>query len=207
MRLLHALGLVDGCVDRIVFAFETRVVFSPHPVDDLARLAEHPHPVTQLREAVAVGTPLVLVPARSDASVQPAVAGDVYRGGDLGVQRRIAVAVATYHLPDLDVLRIPRQRRADRPCLEAGLELRGGNGMEVVEDPDRVPSALVRRAGDARHGLILFDRVLYLGKVHPPALRHEDSESGCHALLLSVTSQAASHNSRRSAAASATDSS
>src|SRR5829696_1038043 len=102
MRLLDTFRLVDWPVDRMVLTIETRVVLGPHTVDDLAGLSEHTHPVTKLGEAVAISPPLVLVPARSDARIQPAMASHVYRRSDLGIQRRITVAVTADHLPYLD---------------------------------------------------------------------------------------------------------
>jgi hypothetical protein len=83
MRLLDTLGLVDRCVDRIVLALKTRVVFGPHAVDDLARLSDHPHPLAKLREAITISPPLVLVPTRPDARIQPATASNVHRRGYL----------------------------------------------------------------------------------------------------------------------------
>src|SRR3712207_7246001 len=51
----------------IELAFEDDVVLGPHAVDYLAGLAEHSHPLGDLGEAVAVGAPLVLVPAGAEA--------------------------------------------------------------------------------------------------------------------------------------------
>src|SRR5215212_2781303 len=180
--LLDAFRLVDWPIDRIVLAFKVGVILRPHAVDDLARLSKHAHPVAQLREAIPVSPPLVLVPARPDARIQPAMAGNVYRGGDLGVQRRVTVAVAADHLPNLDILCVAGEGGCDRPALEASLKFWRGDGMEVVEDPDRVPPSLIGHTCHSRHGLVLLDGVLYLGKVHPPPLRHEDSKSDWHRL-------------------------
>src|SRR5215208_1117652 len=194
MRLLDTFGLVDGRVNRIVLAFKLGVILRPHAVDDLARLAEHPHPVAKLGEAIAISPPLVLVPACSDASIQPAVAGDVHRGGDLGIQRRVTVAVAAYHLPDLDVLCVACEGGCDRPAREAGLKLWRGDSMEVVEDPDRIPPSLIGHACDPRHGLVLFDGIVDLRQVHAPPLRYEDSESDWHHLPpFYLTSSARAH--------------
>src|SRR5438309_12004414 len=104
MRLLHALWFVDGPVDRVVLPLEGGIVFGPHPVDDLAGLLEHTHPLPQLGESITVGAPFVLVPAGADPGVQTAVAGNVHGGGDLGVERRIPIAVAADHLTDADSL-------------------------------------------------------------------------------------------------------
>jgi hypothetical protein len=50
---------------------------------DLDPLGEHGEPVAGRREAVAVGVPLVLVPAGADAHLGPPAGDDVDRRGDL----------------------------------------------------------------------------------------------------------------------------
>src|SRR5919107_4439253 len=182
MRLLDTFGLVDWPVNRIVLAFKLGVILRPHAVDDLAGLSEHAHPVAKLGEAKAISPPLVLVPACSDARRQPAVACDVHRGGDLGIQRRVTVTVTADHLPNLDILCVAGEGGRDRPALEAGLKLRCGDSMEVVEDPDGIPPSLIGHACDPRHGLVLFDGIVDLRQVHAPPLRYEDSESDWHHL-------------------------
>src|SRR2546421_8977982 len=52
--------------------------------------------------------------------------------------------------------------------------------MEVVVDPDRVPTAFVGGLRHPRHRLILLDGILDLGQVHAPALRDEDAKFHCH---------------------------
>ncbi len=178
--LADTLRLVDGAVDGVVPALEGRAILRPHAVDDLDRLAEHTHPLRHVGEAVAVGPPLVLVPAGADAGVEAAVAGDVHGGGDLGEEGGVAVAVAAHHLADLDPLGVPRERRGDGPGLEGGFHRRFWRGVEMVVDPDRVPRPGVRGFCDRRHRLKLLDRVPDLHQIHPPALRHEHPEPDCH---------------------------
>src|SRR3712207_3932749 len=136
--IAHALRFVDGSVYLVEFAVEDDVVLGPHAVDDLAGLAEHSHPLGDLGEAVAVGTPLVLVPAGAETEEEAAVAHRVHRRGDLGQERRVAVAVAGDHLPDLYPLGVAAEPRADRPALEDGVPGGLGDGVEVVVDPERV---------------------------------------------------------------------
>src|SRR5918997_1531154 len=177
VRRLHALGLVYGPVYLVELAVEDYAVLGPHAVDDLAGLLEGAHPYRDLGEAVAVGAPLVLVPAGAEAEEEPAVAHHVDRRGDLGEERRVAVAVAGDHLPDLDALGVAREPGADRPALEDGVLGRLGGGVEVVVDPDGVvgPGRL-GHLGHPRHRLVLLMRVLYLDQVHAPPLRDEDAE-------------------------------
>src|SRR5690606_16690518 len=69
VRLAHTLRLVDGLVDRVVLAPEDHIILGPHAMDDLDSLAEAPHPIPQLRPLIAVGAPLVLIPAGADAGI------------------------------------------------------------------------------------------------------------------------------------------
>src|SRR5215207_6758678 len=179
--LLHSLGLVYGLVYGIVLAAELGVVLRPHIVDDLASLAQHPHPITRLGEVVAVSLPLVLVPAGSDPRVEPALACHVHGGGHLRVQRGVAVAVAAHHLPDLHPLGVPRERGGDSPALEGGLKLGSWDGVKMVEHPYGVPPLfLVCRLRRPGHGLIFLDRVYYLSQIHAPTLWHKDPEPDRH---------------------------
>src|SRR5690606_11245675 len=65
----------DGAVDLVVLAVERRVTRAPQLPHDLHALVEHPEAFTGAREPVAVGAPLVFVPAAADAHLDPA-AGD-----------------------------------------------------------------------------------------------------------------------------------
>jgi hypothetical protein len=106
--------------------------------------------------------------------------GDVNRGSDLGVQRRVTVAVAPDHLTDVDPGRVTDQRRGDRPAFESGVRRRLGHGVEVIEYPDRVPRSGVGGLGDGSHRLVLLDGVGDLGEVHAPTLRYEYTKAGAH---------------------------
>src|SRR3712207_3736596 len=173
----------------IELAFEDDVVLGPHAVDYLAGLAEHSHPHGDLGEAVAVGAPLVLVPAGAEAEEEAPVAHHVHGGGDLGQERGVAVAVAGDHLPDLDPLGVAAEPRADRPALEDGVPGGLGDGVEVVVDPERVvATALLCDPRYPRHRLVLLVGVLYLDQVHPPPLRDEDAEVNRHCNLLEGSS-------------------
>src|SRR5215217_5671415 len=116
MGFAHPLRLVNWTIDGVVPTLEPGVVLRPHLVDDLDRFPEHAHPFGSLRETVAVGPPLMLVPAGADPGVEPAVAGHVDRGGNLGVEGRVAIAVAADHLPDVHPAGVACQRRSDRPA-------------------------------------------------------------------------------------------
>src|SRR5215212_3975667 len=133
------------------------------------------------------------------------MASNVYCRGDLGIQRGVTVAVAADHLPDLDVLGIAGEGGGNRPALEAGLKFWRGHGVEMVEDPDRIPPSLIGNTCDPRHGLVLLDGIVDLRQVHPPTLRHEYSESDWHwfaspssSSSLCDTCRAASYIPRRS---------
>src|SRR5215210_210168 len=181
MGLLYALGFVYGTVYRIELALENRLVLGPHAMDYLAGLPEHPHPFWYLGEAVAVGAPLVLVPASAQAEEEPSVAHHVYRRGDLSQKRRVAVAVAGDHLPYLYSLGIAAEAGGGRPALEDRVHRRLRNGVEVVVDPDRVvPAALLGDLRHPGHRLVLLDGIFYLDKIHPPTLWNEHTELNRH---------------------------
>src|SRR5207237_7747960 len=134
-------------------------------------LLEHSHPFLQLREAIAVGAPFVLVPAGADAGIQTSVAGDVNRRGDLGVERGVAIPVAADHLADAHPLRVPDQCGRDRPALEGRLGLRFRHGVKMIVDPDAVPPAFVRHLRYSGHRFILLYWTLYLRPVNSQTMR------------------------------------
>src|SRR5690606_17381834 len=112
---LVALRLGDRTDDGEVLSFERRHGFRPHRADDLDALAEHGHALLRLREAIAIGAPLVLVPAGAVTGIEAAVACHVHGRRDLGEEGRLAIAVAVHHLADIDALGIASKGRRDRP--------------------------------------------------------------------------------------------
>ena len=108
-----------------------------HARDDLEVLLERADALADGREAVAVGQPLVLLPAGADADLEAAAADDVDGGGQLGGQRGVAEGGADDHVAQADPGRDHRQRRQQRERLERHLVGRLGHGVEVVEDPQR----------------------------------------------------------------------
>src|SRR5579862_2572495 len=74
MGLLHTFGFVDWFVDGVIVARERRIVFRPHLDDDLTRFTEGAHAVACLREAIAIGAPLMLIPARAQPAIESPVA-------------------------------------------------------------------------------------------------------------------------------------
>src|SRR5699024_5304522 len=100
----------DGAVDVVVPAVEGDLTGAPGLAHDLHALLEHLQPLAGPREAVAVGAPLMLVPARTDAHLEPPAAHVVDRGGRLGQVHRRAVGHAGAHLPEAHPLGARRQR-------------------------------------------------------------------------------------------------
>src|SRR3546814_1114614 len=81
----------------------------------LHAFAEAPEPLGDGREAVAVRTPLVLVPPAADAHLGASARDDVDGGGDLRQIRRVAVAHARAHLSEADA-EIGRASCRERVC-------------------------------------------------------------------------------------------
>ncbi len=181
IRLAHTFRLVDRLVDGVVLARKGRIVFRPHLDQNLSGLAEGPHALARLREPVAIRAPFVLVPARAEPAIQPAMAHHIHCGGHLRQQRGIAIAVTGHHLPDIDTRGIAHETRRAHPGFEGGLQCGPRYRVEVVVDPNRVE---VRDAiGFARHPchrLVLLDGVTDVHQIHPPPLRDEHAETHAH---------------------------
>ena len=138
-------------------------------------VAQHLQPHAS-REAIAVGQPLVALPAGADAQLEAPVAG-IQRAGHLGRQRWVAKAVADHDLPDPHAFGQRRQSTQRGEGLERDLVRRLGDG-EVVEEPDRLeavprPAALpprcAARATPGSHSVVLTG---------PPLGRYEPNVQG-----------------------------
>src|SRR5690606_11974137 len=95
----------DRAVHRRELAVERRGARRPRLAEDLDRLTEPAQALRGLREPVAVGAPLVLVPSGADPHLGAAARDDVDGRGDLGEVRRVAVTRARAHLAEPDPAR------------------------------------------------------------------------------------------------------
>ncbi len=146
-----------------------------HSADDLEGVVEHGQALLRLRKAVAVGEPLVALPAGADAQLEAPTADRVERGGHLRRERGVAEAVADDDVTEPDALGERRQRGERRERLERDLVGRPRHGVEVIEQPDRFGADAFRllRDGDgARPGAPGIPAVELAG----PALWGDDSE-------------------------------
>ena len=105
------------------------------PLDDLARLAEPPDALARRVERDAHAFVLVLIPARADPQIQPAVGDDVDRRGHVGMHGGMAVGVAGDHLAKAQALGLRRKGREQRPALQAGAIEIALDRREMVEKP------------------------------------------------------------------------
>ena len=113
------------------------LVAGEHPADDLEVVAEPGEPLAGLGEAVAVGEPLVALPAGADPELHPAAADRVHRADHLGRERRVAERGADDDVAEPDPVRQRREGRQRGERLERDLVGRARDGVEVVEQPDR----------------------------------------------------------------------
>src|SRR5215210_8335160 len=68
-RLLYRRGLVDCVLDAAVLALEKCMVLAHHPARDLELVLENSESLRGVRKAIAVGEPLVALPARAKAQL------------------------------------------------------------------------------------------------------------------------------------------
>ena len=153
----------DGAVDAVVLPGIRGLPVHPHLPHDLDALAQGTQPLARPGEAVAVGPPLVLVPAGADPHLDPSLGDDVDGGGDLGQVGRVAVRHAGAHLTQPDPpgdrgagRRSAGVERCDEPSVEHLLfknchPERSGR----VSDRGVEGSAFCRRDGDLYQGTTL----------------------------------------------------
>src|SRR5699024_10403031 len=89
-----------GTLDVVVRALEGRDSVGPQLLEDLHALVEHREALARTGEPVAVGAPLVLVPAGTDTHLDPAARDDVGRRRDLREVGGVAVRHARAHLTE-----------------------------------------------------------------------------------------------------------
>ena len=166
----------DRAVDLVVLAVEGRGAGGPGLAHDLDALVEPPEPLAGAGEAVAVGPPLVLVPAAADAHLDAAARDDVDGGGDLGEVGRVAVAHAGAHLAEAHPLGGGGEGGHQRPRLVGRLLGGHRHGVEVVVDPDRLPRPGIGVLGEGVHRAPLLGRI-DADEVMTPALGNEESEA------------------------------
>ena len=148
---LDGLRDVDGVPDAAVPALERGVfmlVPGKHLGDHPEVVAEPGETLTRLREAVAVGEPLVPLPAGPDPELHPPAADRVHRRDHLGRERRVAERRADHDVAETYAARQGRQGRERRERLEGDLVGRSRHGVEVVEQPDRLESEPIGLLGD-----------------------------------------------------------
>ena len=115
--LLQALWRVDRVLDVGVSALERGVRRAPgleHCADHAKSVRERGEPLARVREAIAVGHPLVALPARADAELHATTGDDVHGGDHLGHQRRVPISIANHDVPQPDAVGHRGERRERR---------------------------------------------------------------------------------------------
>src|SRR5712691_13546623 len=136
MRLLYPFGLVDGPLDLVIGAFKAGFLLRPYGQDDLDRLAQALQAFSRLRIGVAVGTVLVLVPARANDKIEATVAEGIDGAGHFGEKRGVAIAVTGHYLTNAHAFRVARQGSGAGPALESHFLAGHRNGVEMIVEPD-----------------------------------------------------------------------
>src|SRR5581483_11305025 len=100
VRLLHTFGLINGTAHLIILAFKGGLFLHPHSANDLDRFAQMTQALWRIRIVVAVSAVLVLIPACSNAKIEPPVTEYINGARHLCQQRGMAIAIACNHLAD-----------------------------------------------------------------------------------------------------------
>ena len=147
-RLLQPLRLVDGVADVSVSTLERRPAGAEHPGDDLELIGEDGQSLAGRREAVAVGQPLVLLPAGADAEDRPAAADHVDRRDALGGEPGVAIRRGEHEVAEPRPARLGGERRELRERLEDRRLLGRRIDLHVVVDPERLEAEILGPLGD-----------------------------------------------------------
>ena len=147
-RLLEPLRLVDRLADVGVATFVCRPAGGQHPGDDLQVVGEDRQPFAGSREAVAVGPPLVLLPAAADPELHPTAAHDVEGRDRLGRETRISVGRRQDEVPQAGAGGRRRDRRELDHRLEDDRLLGRRIHLHVVIHPERLEAGRLRPASD-----------------------------------------------------------
>src|SRR5438445_1622455 len=140
--MLHGLRIADCIPHGVVTAFERRARLRPEGSPDLKRFAQSANAMSQARD----GKHLVfhLRPGGADTKLEPPTRQVVHTGRNLGLQRRVAVGVASDHAPQPHVLRRTRHRRLERPTLvHWPIWSVGSDRRQMIEDPHVIEPRLV----------------------------------------------------------------
>src|SRR5205823_3591972 len=136
-RMLRRLRRADRVVDAVVLSVIGGALSAPETSRDLERLFELLHADARWWEVVPVRVVLLLLPSGAHAELQPATGYVVHAGRDLGLERGVAVLDGGDEYTQTDALGVPRERRKERPGLEAVLVRRAvGPAEKVVAHPE-----------------------------------------------------------------------
>src|SRR5229473_5145554 len=175
MRLLHPFGLVDSPIDLVVFPFKCGFVLRPHRQNDLDCFVQTLQAFACSRIGIAICAVFVLEPARTDTKIEAAMAEYIHGAGYFCQERGIAIAITCHHLTNANAFRIASEGGGACPTFKGHLLRGGGNGMEMIVEPDRVKAQCFGFLCDAGHCFICLNRIGNAHQVHAPALRHNYS--------------------------------
>src|SRR5712692_2482337 len=118
VRLLDALGLINGTTHLIILAFKGGLLLSPQRPDHLNRLAQLTQTFRGIRIRIAVSAVLVLIPACSNAEIEPSVTEYIDGARHFCQQRGMAITIARDHLADTYIAGITRQCSRAHPAFK-----------------------------------------------------------------------------------------
>ena len=204
MGPLHRLGLATGVGQVQVLAVERGRGVAEQPDDDLDALVEAVHALLQRRQRDAVRVALLLVPARAEPDLEPALGDDVDGRGHVGQHRRMAVDHARDLAADPDPPGGLPHGGQHRPALDVGPGGIPAQRVEVVPVPGRLEQ--VDLIGREPHVAHLRPRLVLGpgldGKAHSPSPHPRASacSTGCRKRNRVVTRSGRAAGTRRGSA-------
>src|SRR5712692_2196310 len=184
MWLLDALGLINGTTHLVILALKGGLFLCPHGANHLDRLAQLTQTFRGIRIRIAVSAVLVLIPACSNAEIEPSVTEYIDGARHFCQQRGMAITIARDHLADTYVAGITRQCSRAHPAFKRYF-LRGvWNRVKMVNEPGGSEADLVSRLRNPPHRFIGFHRVLDMCQIHGPALGNKQTKFQCHAVFV-----------------------
>src|SRR6516165_1356080 len=104
--LLYSFGLVNRTTNLIIFPFKHGFILCPHGKNDLDRFPQITQAFRCIWIRIPIGKILVLIPTRSDAEVEAAMAHNINCTRHFSEKSRVTITITSDHLSDTNTFGI-----------------------------------------------------------------------------------------------------